>query len=519
MKRRDFLKTVSAAAASLTLGGCLKPQNITFQKDTLPNIVLIMADDMGYGDVGCYNPDSKIPTPNMDKLASQGIRFTDAHSPSAVCTPTRYGVLTGQYCWRTRLKQGVIGGYSRPLIENSRLTLASMLKQQGYATACIGKWHIGSNFQDKDGKPTTREDQVDFSKPITGGPNALGFDYAWFNAGCGTVAPPYGFIENDRFVDSAFSFFDNKKSHPMENNGMMAKNWQSKDADVIIAGKACDYIKEKSQEDKPFFLYLTPNAPHEPCVDELVPEFARGQSAAGARGDLVWLFDWTVGEVVKTLKKNGQAENTLLIVTSDNGALAGTFVYDENGRRVASGNRNFHFNRYDHKSCGDFRGNKAHIWEGGHREPLIASWPGLISAGEVSDRLACLTDFMATCADITNFDIPDNAGEDSYSILPVLLGDKSTAGKPIRKAIVHHSSFGVFAIREGKWKLILETKGSGGWPTPRDKHPQPGTPGQLYDIFADPSEENDLWSQHPDIVARLTKLLNHYKSTGRSTPI
>jgi len=482
--------------------------------DPTPNIVFIMADDMGFGDVGCYNPESKIPTPNMDQLATRGMHFTDTHSPSAVCSPTRYGVLTGRYCWRTRVKEGVLGGYSPPLIEASRLTLASMLKEQGYATACIGKWHIGANFHDKDGNRVSQEDRIDFTKPISGGPNALGFDYAWFTAGCGTVAPPYGFIENDRFVDTEFSFFDHKKSSNGEKDGMMGKSWQSKEADVIIAQKACAYIKRRSQNsNKPFFLYLTPNAPHEPCTEVLVPEFARGKSSAGARGDLVWLFDWIVGEVISTLKETGQADNTLLIVTSDNGALPGTFVRNAEGDRIFEGNRNYLFDRYDHKSCGNWRGYKAHIWEGGHRIPMIATWPGRIEAGAVSDEVVCLTDIMATCAALTGFHLQDEAAEDSYNLLPVLLGDES-----IREAIVHHSSFGVFSIRQGNWKLILDTKSSGGWPPPRGKHSQSGTPGQLYNISTDPAETHDLWEKNPAIVARLSELLESYQQTGRIAP-
>jgi arylsulfatase A len=266
-----------------------------------PNIVLIMADDMGYGDVGAYNPASRIPTPHMDRLAAEGVRLTDAHAPSAVCTPTRYGVLTGRYCWRTHLKQGVIGGYARPLIEESRLTVASMLKQCGYHTACIGKWHVGLTFHDRHGQPTEVEDEVDFTRPISGGPRALGFDYAYINAGCGTCAPPYGFIENDRFVDDRFTFFDCDKDGPIgmgrfgQWGGMMGSSWVTKDADPIIADKACTYIEQRASEEAPFFMYLTPNAPHEPCLERFVPELARGKSQAGARGDLVWLFDWVVG--------------------------------------------------------------------------------------------------------------------------------------------------------------------------------------------------------------------------------
>jgi len=517
MFKRDFVKLVSFSAVFYFMCGLPDLQgSVKNTKGGLPNIVFIMADDMGYGDSGCYNPESKIPTPNIDALAKSGMRFTDAHSPSSVCTPTRYGVLTGRYCWRTRLKQGVLGGYSPPLIESDRLTLASMLKQRGYSTVCIGKWHLGSTFHAKDGKPTARESKIDFSKPITGGPAALGFDYSFFTAGCGTVAPPYGFIENERFVDKEFAFYDKKKMNPgvLNNSGMMGKSWITKDADVVIAKKACEYIEKRSHNDGPFFMYLTPNAPHEPCVEAVVPEFARGKSRAGARGDLVWLFDWIVGEVVGTLKKTCQLENTLIIVTSDNGALPGDFVIDENNRRVALKGRNFVFKTYDHKSTGDLRGFKAHIWEGGHREPLIVSWPGKVRANTVSNQLVCLTDFMATFADVVNFKLPNDAAEDSLSVLPVLTGREGD--RPVREAIVHHSSYGVFSVRRGGWKLIVETKGSGGWPTPRGGRPKPGTPGQLYDIYNDPAEQNDLWDQKPQIGAKLTKLLEGYKQSGRS---
>ncbi len=473
--------------------------------------------------MGCYNSQSKIPTPNMDRLASEGIRFTDAHAPSAVCTPTRYGVMTGRYCWRSRLKEGVIGGYAPPLIEPGRLTIASILKEQGYSTACIGKWHIGATFHDSDGNPTGKEDEVDFAQPITGGPVSVGFDYAFWNAGCGTCAPPYGFIENEKFIDEEFSFLDTGEGGPLnlgragQWRGMEGRSWVTRDADPIIAKKACSYIEERAQADAPFFLYLTPNAPHEPCYDQFVPEFARGKSEAGARGDLVWLFDWIVGEVLDSLKLTGQLENTIVIVTSDNGALPGTFTLDDQGNRIdaGTGTREFVYETYGHKSNGDYRGYKAHIWDGGHREPLIVSWPGTIKSGVVSDELVCLTDVMATCAEIAECSLPNDAAEDSVSILPALLGE---APDPIREAVVHHSSFGVFSIRQGKWKVVLGTKTSGGWPTPRGEHPVEGAPGQLYDVEADPGEETDLWDEHADVVARLTGLLNEYRQSGRSVP-
>lgn len=482
-----------------------------------PNIVFIMADDMGYGDLSCYNAESRIPTPNMDALADQGMRFTDAHSPSAVCTPTRYGVLTGRYCWRTRLKRGVLGGYDAPLIETSRLTVASMLKHKGYNTACIGKWHVGLTFQDSHGDPVQDDEKrVDFSKPILGGPSDLGFDYAYYNAACGTGSSPYGFIENDRFVDDEFSHYDSTVEPFETGGGMMGKSWVTKDADVIIARKACEYIEDRSKDEAPFFLYLTPNAPHEPCAEPVVPDFARGKSEAGSRGDLVWLFDWIVGQVMETLERTSQAENTLIMVTSDNGALPGDFVFNDEGVRVEANpdRREFEYRTYGHKSCGDFRGYKAHIWDGGHREPLIARWPGTIQCGTISDEVVCLTDLMATCAAIVGIELPDNAAEDSYDISPVFRDDELE--QPLREATVHHSSHGVFSIRQGCWKLIQDTKTSGGWPTPRGERPVPGTPGQLYDIMKDPAEQNDLWEREPQVVARLSGLLNGYIDTGRS---
>lgn len=485
-----------------------------------PNVVVIMADDLGYGDLNCYNTDSRIPTPNIDALAQNGLSFTDAHSPSAVCTPTRYSFLIGRYCWRTRLKQGVIGGYERPLIEPERLTMPRMLQQAGYATACIGKWHIGLNFQTAHGDLTEDESEVDFSKPVLGGPISLGFDYAYFNAGCGTCAPPYGFIENDRFIDSKFAMFDPGEGKGPVNvgafgqwGGMMAEGWDTRETDVIITQKACDYIHKQADASIPFFMYLTPNAPHEPCVDRFVPEFAHGQSDAGARGDLVWLFDWIVGQVRDALAATGQLENTLLIITSDNGALAGDFVLDEHGQRVCEDDagRVYQYETYGHRSNDPWRGYKSHIWEGGHREPLVLHWPKQISQGQVCDRLVCLTDIMATLASLIGYELPEAAAEDSCDFHDVVFpGDTSTK----RPMLIHHSAFGAFAIRQGKWKLILGTDGSGGWPAPRDTPPGPTRPGQLYDLENDPQELQNLYQTQIGVVAKMTQDLQRCKDAG-----
>ena len=483
----------------------------------LPNIVFIMADDMGYGDVGCYNRDSKIPTPNMDKLAQEGIRFTDAHSPSAVCTPTRYGVLTGRYCWRSRLKHGVLYGYEPPLIERERLTVAGLLKDAGYHTACVGKWHLGLEFSTVPGydfdfnvplpwsnAARELEAHIDFTAPLTGGPVDIGFDYFYGNAGCPTCQPPYGFIENDTFVEIPSVYHDVPEftSRP----GMMVPGWEHKDADPIIAQKAVEYIEGQADTDAPFFLYLTPSAPHEPCTAAVVPDFARGKSSAGPRGDLVWLVDWMVGAVMDALERTGKTEDTLIFVTSDNGALPGDRIQGDTGRMP--------YHLYDHKSCGDWRGYKAHIWEGGHREPLIARWPGVIAPNTETDALTCLTDLMATCAAIVGREVPDDAGQDSCNILPVLLGEETA--QPLRSAIVHHSSTGVFSIRHEGWKLILGTQGSGGWPPPRDGGPNPDTPGQLYQIYDDPAETKNVWDTYPEIVERLTGLLEKFEKDGHS---
>jgi arylsulfatase A len=478
-----------------------------------PNIVFIMADDMGFGDVGCFNPESKIPTPHMDRLAEQGMRFTDAHSASAVCTPSRYGVLTGRYCWRSPLKYSVLFGYEPPLIEPDRLNVASMLKKVGYQTACIGKWHLGLGYTAKPNSPidfdrplpwpnATREDEesIDFSQPLTGGPLALGFDYFFGTSGCATAQPPYGFIENDRFVEEPSVY--RAKSRYTGRPGMTAPSWDDSEPDPTFARKAVSYIEQCATSEEPFFLYLCPSSPHEPCLDEVVPAFARGKSDAGPRGDMVWLVDWMVGEVTAALERTGQADNTFIMVTSDNGALPGDRKQGPSESRTVEAL----YNTYGHKSSGDRRGYKAHIWEGGHREPLIARWPGRIEPGSCCNQLVGLNDFIATCAAITDYALPPGAAEDSVNLLPALLGQ--SGDQPLREDLVHHSARGAFSIRHGRWKCIFDTRGSGGWPPPSDGPPVPGTPGQLYDLQEDPAECRNLWDEKPEVVQQLLDRLN-----------
>ncbi|MBN1247079.1 MAG: arylsulfatase [Anaerolineae bacterium] len=469
---------------------------------TSPNIIFIMADDMGYGDVGAFNPDSRILTPNMDRLAAEGMVFTDAHSASSVCTPSRYGVLTGRYCWRTRLKSGVNGGYSLPLIDPSRLTVASLLKRHGYATAAVGKWHVGLEWQAEDGSDFDRESwedtgAVDYSKPIIGGPLSLGFD-TFFGIAGSLDMPPYCFIEDDHVV--GIPSVEKSPYNPQQRRGPMTPGWRDEDCDPTFLRKAVSFIERSVAEDaqRPFFLYLTPAAPHRPCMP---PDFAKGKSQAGPRGDAVWLVDWMVGEVMKTLERLGQVENTLVIVTSDNGARP----CDVDGLM------------HDHKSCGDLRGYKGDIWEGGHREPFIVRWPAVVEAGSVCDATVCLGDFLATCAEIVGETLPPNAAEDSFSLVPLLAEGEAVFE---HGAVVHHSLAGMFSVRQGRWKLIMGL-GSGGFSEPRFGYSaMPDAPkGQLYDMVDDWREQHNLWNERPEIVARLKQLIVDYRESGRSAPL
>jgi arylsulfatase A-like enzyme len=457
-----------------------------------PNIVFIMADDMGYGDLGCYGAE-RIPTPNIDRLAAEGMLFTDAHSSSAVCSPSRYSVLTGRYCWRTWLDHGVLAGFGAPLVEPGRMTVASLLKEAGYATGAFGKWHLGLDWRTKSGdRVSDIDDKVawdyegldaDYEEPFGGGPTELGFD-CFFGIAGSLDMPPYCFLEDDHCVGPVRGEKDVYLNQ--QRRGMMADGWRDDLVDVTFAEKACAFIEEQAAAARPFFAYLPLSAPHRPCVP---PDFLEGRSQAGDRGDMVCALDWCTGQVMEKLDEFGVAENTLLIVTSDNGARLAC----ANGRD------------YGHKSNGELRGQKADIWEGGHREPFVARWPGRVEAGAVCDDLICLGDLMATCAEMVEADLPEGAGEDSISFFPSLLG----AGKreTARRQLVHHSAAGMFSIRQGRWKLV-EGLGSGGFSEPTSARPEEGGPeGQLYDMEADVAEGHDLYLKRPDIVERLRRAL------------
>ncbi|MGE3806960.1 MAG: arylsulfatase [Gemmataceae bacterium] len=457
-----------------------------------PNIIFLMADDLGSGDLGCYNKDSKIPTPNMDRLAAEGVRCTDAHTGSSVCTPTRYGVLTGRYAWRTdRLKKGVLQGYDPLLIEKDRMTVASLLKKHGYATGCVGKWHLGLG----DVKPTNYE------KPLSPGPRSVGFDY-YFGIPASLDMPPYVFVENEGLVEAPTAKIGDSKMRRVGGGGFwrggpIGPTFKHEDVLPKCTEKAVAFIDNhvKATPDKPFFLYFPLSAPHTPWMP--TKEFI-GKSKAGYYGDFTAQVDWTVGEIMKTLDKHKLTGNTLFILTSDNGAhWLPTDI-----------------EKYDHRANWHYRGQKSDIHEGGHRVPYIARWPGKIKPGSVSAETMCHVDLLATCGAIVGAELPKNAGEDSYNMLPALLGQKQD--KPIREAIVHHSGDGLFAIRQGEWKLV-EGLGSGGFTPPKRIEPKQGDPaGQLYNLNDDLAEQKNLYLDNPDMVKKLQSLLDKYRSTGRS---
>jgi arylsulfatase A-like enzyme len=471
-----------------------------------PNIVVILADDLGYGDLGCYNRDSKTPTPHLDRLATSGMRFTDSHSPSSVCSPTRYALLTGRYAWRTRLQRGVLGPWSPPLIAPDQLTVAALLKQQGYATSCIGKWHLGWEWPTKDGKPPSNGadnlSNVDFTRPIANGPTARGFDFYF-----GTDVPnyaPFCFIENDRTVGIPTVPFGPRK-------GPSLPGWDWVNVLPELTRQAVRFVEERATTKQPFFLYFPLTSPHYPVVP--APEF-KGKSGAGDFGDFVFQSDWTMGQVLEALQRSGVADNTLVIFTSDNGPEISNEVHPGAYDRIQ---------QYSHASMGSLRGAKRDVWEGGHRVPFLARWPGQIKPGSTCDEIICHVDLMATVAALLDVKLPDDAGVDSHNLLPVFLGEKLT--KPIREATVHHAASGKFAIRKGDWVLIAAPIG--------DDNGKLGEPAwfkkergyaphdqltELFDLRKDLSEQHNLSADHPDVVAELMELLRKYVSDGRSTP-
>lgn len=452
-----------------------------------PNIVLILADDLGYGDAHCFDPQfSKIATPNIDRLASQGMCFTDAHSASAVCTPTRYSILTGRYGWRTRLRGGVLKPWEGPLIAADRLTLPAMLKQQGYHCAAIGKWHLGMDW------PATHTALTERQK-ISNGPTARGFDY-YFGTDVPNY-PPFAFQENDHLTQAATAVFEHDGKDRVQAakmvvsySGPMVPGWRFEDILPTITDKAVTYITQEAEKKEPFFLYFALTTPHEP----ISPSKAfHGKSGISPVADLIMETDWAVGRTMEALERNGVADNTLIIFTSDNGhcAYTGLDAFHQAGHRVN----------------GPYRGNKGDIWEGGHRVPFVARWPGTIAPGSCCKQTISLADMMATCADITGFSLPDNAAEDSFSVLPLMQGQTD---RPVRETVVLHSVNAEFALRQGKWLIAFGP----------DKNATGDQPhGELYDLDADVEQRHDLWHEDPTRVAAMMQLLQKTIDAGRTT--
>jgi arylsulfatase A len=484
LHRRDFLRAGLGAACALPLAAATPER---------PNVIWIMADDLGYGDLSCLNEGSKIQTPNMDRMAREGITFTDAHSPSAVCTPTRYGVMTGRYCFRSPLKNGVLGGGSSHLIHEGRLTVPALMKADGYTTAAFGKWHLGLDWATKDGKEVTVDmSNVDFTKPFGHGPTTLGFDY-YFGISASLDMPPYTYLEDDRATVIPNDVSEGKPFPFNWRKGPIASGFRHQEVLSKITEKAVGWIDKRTRE-KPFFAYVPFTAPHTPVVPR---DRFKDITGVGSYGAFVSEVDWSVQQILDAVKRSAAEQNTLVIVTSDNGPE----------RQMEERKREFqHFSAYH------FRGHKRDVWDGGHRIPFIARWPGHIKAGTKTDELICLTDLMSTCAAIVGAKLPVNAGEDSYNVLPAILGEKRS--KPIREAVIHHSSWGSFAIRQGEWKLML-VRGVGDGPPSKDTSlPE----GQLYNIVEDFGEANNLYEKRPEIVKRLSALLDRYLAEGRSTP-
>ena len=470
-----------------------------------PNIVLIYTDDQGYGDASCLNPESRFSTPNIDRLAREGLTFSDAHSSDTVCTPSRYGLLTGRYAWRTTLKRGVYGSEKECLIADRRMTISSLLGDHGYATAIVGKWHLGMDFPGERGNR-------DWSQPVTDMPLDKGFDYfygipaslnfgilAWFEGRHATV-PPTLYTQKK---PNAIAISDYRIRPPYESavddlgttnqlgvvKGKLEVAEDFVDAECLtkFTDKAIAWIKsraEAARAGQPLFLYLPYTSPHKPVIP--IERF-RGRSRAGAYGDFMIETDWHVGRILDLLDRENLTGDTIVVLTSDNGP--------ENTWRERA-------KRFSHRSNHIFRDGKRSIYEGGHRVPLVLRWPNQVPAGSVCDHPVCQTDLLATFAEILGAELPHTAGEDSSSLYPLMKDPGALAIQ--HPPIIHHSNRGRYAIRAGDWKLVMQSK--------RVKH------RELYDLRTDPGESNNVADQHPDLVSRLTKQISEIIRNGRSTP-
>ncbi|MCA9031627.1 MAG: arylsulfatase [Planctomycetaceae bacterium] len=487
----------------------------TRAEDRRPNILLILADDLGYGDVSCYNSQSKVATPHVDQLARSGMQFLDAHSPSTVCTPTRYSILTGRMAFRLNYR-GVFTGAGGPcLITEDRLTLPQMLHNAGYATAMFGKWHVGMTFFDSEGNAINQNgleavQRIDYSRPIPDGPVHRGFDQFFGTACCPTTDWLYAFLENDRIAIPPTQQLDrsNLPKHPYaydNRRGMIAPDFNLETVDLKFLQKSQQWLRDhvRTHPQQPFFLFHSMQAVHLPSF--AAPEF-QGVSSAGPHGDFIAEMDFIVGELRKTLSELGVAENTIIVFSSDNGPEVTSVVHMRQD--------------FQHDGARPWRGMKRDDWEGGHRVPLIVSWPGRIHPA-VSDEPTCLTDLMATFAAVAQATLPDDSAEDSFNMLPVWLGE----ARGIRPFLLHQTISLAMSIRRGQWKL-LDHRGSGGNRYEGNAELEqyalpelvPDADLQLYDLSADPGETRNLCREHPEVASQLKILLEQTKKSGRSRP-
>lgn len=523
----------------------LHAQRSSQRAGALPNIVLIVADDFGYGDLSCYGA-TKIHTPHVDKLAERGIRFTDAYVASSLCSPSRYSIMTGRYSWRTKLRREVLKSFAPPLIEEGRTTLASLLASKGYSTACVGKWHLGFNWSLKENAPadaevsvfdswgTEPQEYIDFSQPLRGGPVERGFHYFFGIPGSNNMIP-FVFIENDRVV--------NPPSVPNDfgQRTLKAPDWDLRSIDQTLADKAINVIDRHFEENTtdPLFLYFATSAIHAPCL----PSATRGQSRAGLRGDMVLEFDRVVGKVTDALKRNGQLDNTIIIITSDNGPQPGDpYPQIQRFKSKSFGPQYDYYQpyfdhygaiyhgvagqaggwvTYEHDPTAGLSGFKSDAWEGGLRVPLIVHWPDKIRKGTVNSQVVSTTDFLATFADIVGAGLNNGEGEDSYSFLQTLL---KSDGRTARESLVMVAGrSGALAVRRGSWKYIEAAPVSArnaqsAYPPSPNEFPDMASPytPQLYNLKEDVKEKNNLLDTNPRKAGELKAIIDKVKENARS---
>ncbi|TVR18409.1 MAG: arylsulfatase [Balneolaceae bacterium] len=509
--KRSIHLVVIFLAFSAT-SGCATADKEDATYSSNPNIIILFVDDMGYGDIGAYNEDSKIPTPHLDNLATEGIRFMDAHAPGALCHPSRYGLLTGRYPFRTNVNVWP----NEPVIEEGRMTIGSILQNGGYRTAMVGKWHLGFDESQAIDKTSELEQganfqaayrQYDADLPLPGGPFDSGFD-SFFGIRASTDIPPYFYIRDDMIVNPPTDTIDDNFSGGHWTNiqgafwraGGIAPDLELIDVLPRFIEESIQVIQDhyESGWEQPLMLYVALPSPHTPW---LPTESFEGRSDAGMYGDFMAMVDAKLGKILQELENKGKAEETLVIFTSDNGPV----WYDKD------------IEQFGHDSAGGLRGMKGDVYEGGHRMPFIVRWPGMVEPGSVTNQTISFTDLLATFADITGAELPEDVGEDSFSILPVLTGTQPES-EAIRPPVVVTVGRGMRSIQDRTWKLI-DGLGSGGFTAPAFIEPGPGDPeGQLYNLEEDLAETNNLWFDHPEEVERLLNLLDEYDNKGRSRP-